>query len=132
MVRLALISIAASTFALSFALPQSWDRAALQENAFEVIGSQYPSRAFDLINRMDTPVSMSGQLNEDLRAFVAASLYPALWQNAPKAQEGRDDLLDRIRMQARSIAVTGEYPFIGMLPILKDLMGRDRLKGQAV
>lgn len=117
---------AEESFTSSQGIPKSWERAALQKNALEILAHVEPAEAFDLLASMDEPVAEKGVIPEDLRAFVAGIIYPSYWASQPSPAR-----LEKIQSQARAIAANGEYPFQGVLHPFEDLSQRHRDQADA-
>ena len=97
-------------------LPPSWNRTAFLKNSLETLSATDPGGAFDLLPRLDAPEGGDvGSLPEDLRAFAARTVFPRLLDVRGVAALGA------IRLEARRIGSTGEYPYAAMGIISKRL-----------
>ncbi len=104
-------------FQSAMELPMTWNRVAAEKNAVTALAAVDPVRAFELFGTMDDPVPMlSGGLPEDVRAFGARIVLPQFWK-----REGSGSL-DDIRRAAQHVGDTGQYPYMGMAPIIRDLL----------
>ncbi len=114
-------------FLLAFELPMSWNRLAHEKNALSALAGVDPVRAFELFGGMDSPVpTASGDLPEDLRAFGARTVFDAFWKRKGIAA------FDDIRKEAEHVGDTGQYPYVAITPILRDLTKREDIRAQSL
>ena len=113
-------------FMSSFDIPPSWDRSALQKNALVVLSHHDPALAFERQAMMDPPFARDGWIAEDVRAYLAAALFPIY--GAPKPAVAR---VRAIRDRASEIGSNGAYPYRGVGPILKYLWETDAVAAKA-
>lgn len=102
-------------FRLTLALPNTWNRGALQKNALVSLSRANAPEALALLSKADPPVAESGDfIAEDLRAFAARTVFEAYWK--ARGSPG----IAQIRQEARRIGDTGLYPFVAVAPIYRD------------
>lgn len=111
---------------LTSKLEPSWDRSALQKNAVAVISGTDPSEGLRLLKEIDDSVNNAVSVPEDLRASAAIVVYHAYWTRNMSL-----DGLEAIRLNARSLAETNQYPFIAVLPMFRDLLSKDSASASA-
>jgi hypothetical protein len=115
------------TFQLALSLPISPIRISYEKNSLQTMAHVDPVLAFQLFGSMDATVpTESGRLAQDLRAFGARTVFLEYW-----TKKGTH-ALDEIRAQADRLGETGQYPFLAMSPIIRDLDRQDHLQAQLV
>jgi hypothetical protein len=103
-------------FFYAFRLPRNWNRLAFEKNALESLAASDPERAMQLFGQMEDPIPQdSGRFPEDLRAFAARTIFPAFWKF--KGLQG----FDEIRARAQLLGSTGQYPYVGIAPLVREL-----------
>ncbi len=118
---------AQEAFQLAFTLPMSWDRVAHEKNSLAALAQVDPILAFKLFDSMDTTVPLpSGDIPEDLRAYAARTVFQEYWKREGPAA------LDVIRRQAARLGDTGQYPFLAMAPIIRDVDRENPVEAQAL
>ena len=118
---------AQEAFRLAFTLPMSWNRVAHEKNALAALAEVDPLLAFSLFDSMDATVPFpTGEIPEDLRAYGARTVFREYWKR--KGNEG----LDAIRAQAAKLGNSGQYPFLAMAPIIRDVSRQDQLKAHGM
>jgi hypothetical protein len=113
---------AEEVFQLSFDLPPTnRNRLPIQKNALVMLAKLDPNHAVNLFESMDTPVpeQPDGSLGEDVRADAATTVFPEFWN--------RRGLLgiDKLRTLAHHLGETGQYPYLGIAPIVRQLAEKD-------
>ena len=103
-------------FNAALQLPRNWNRLAFEKNALEALAQSEPELAMELFGQMDDPIpTESGKFPEDVRAFAAQRVFSAYWNRKGTPA------LDAIRDQARHLGDTGQYPYLAMATILRNL-----------
>lgn len=111
---------AQEAFQATFKLPMNWDRVAHQKNALVALAGVDPVLSFELFEAMEPTVSFSsGYIPEDLRAYGARTIFIEYWKCKGYASLGE------IRRQAMRLGDTGQYPFLAMEPIIRDVHRQD-------
>jgi hypothetical protein len=105
----------------------SWNRVADEKNALSALAQVDPVLAFKLFESIDPIVPLpSGEVPEDVRAYGAITIFGQYWKRTGFVS------LDQIRLRAAQLADTGQYPFAAMVPIIRDVDGKDHLQAQAI
>ncbi len=100
------------------------DADALQKNAVATLSRVDPVKAAELFREQMLPKKEAGA--QDLRAYAAAALFPALYEaQGLKA-------LDQIEMLAAWLGETGQYPYRGVAAILKSVAEKDPGRAQVL
>lgn len=106
--------------ALASKLPQDWNTMAIQKNGIRALSEIDPEGAMSLMRQLGNPVpGTDGKLREDVRADAAIVVFSRYWKKV--GIRG----LSEIRSVATYFGDTGEYPYIAILPILRDLATQD-------
>ncbi|MGH9510034.1 MAG: hypothetical protein ACRD2M_08865, partial [Terriglobales bacterium] len=118
---------AEEVFQLTFELTPSWNRVATQKNALMALAAVDAERAFTLFSSIDLPVPKSdGSMPEDVRAHAAGTVFQKLW-----LRKGQS-CLPEVRRAAQHLGETGQYPYLAMVPILKDVSTKDSAETQSL
>ena len=108
-------------------LPRDWNRVAYEKNALEALSQSDPQLALQLFSQMDDPIpTESGKFPEDVRAFAARRVFGTYWNL--KGPAG----LEEITSQARHLGDTGQYPYVAMIAIVRDLAPSSQNEAEAV
>ncbi len=113
-------------FWLTFALPRTWNRGALQKNAVAELARLRPERAWELFDLMDAPAETEGGIPEDLRASAAETLFRVYWE-----KHRSQDAIEAVRLKAAALARSGQYPYRAVSPILEELLASDPVQAAA-
>jgi hypothetical protein len=118
---------AEETFQLTFDLAPSWNRLSHQKNSLITL-SRFDSRgAMELFASLDVPIdSKDSLLPEDMRAQAAVTIFGRFW----KAQGVQG--LDLIRVYAKGLGETGQYPYLAMAALIKDLSATDPPQAESI
>lgn len=104
---------------LSQHLPPSWDRLALQRNLLLAANSVDSSYSLEQLPLLEPPVPLpGGSIPEDVRANCAIPIFQTFWLQIPPRK--RDAALEQIRDVSQSLGDTGEFPFLALIPVIKD------------
>jgi hypothetical protein len=111
---------AEEAFHESAQLPIGIERLLLQRNVVVFLAPYDPKRAFRMLQDMDLPVlNKDGTMPEDLRTGAAEPVFTNYWK-----QFGRSGLA-ALRPLASKLGDTGQYPFLAIIPIIRELSSTD-------
>ena len=115
-------------FSFALTLPPSALRVAAEKNALVALSEVDAKTAFEMFPRVDLPFPLSdGRLPEDVRTDAATTVFAEFW----KHNKSSSDLAD-LRSQADKLGNTGQYPYLGIEPILEDVIKQDEAEGEAM
>jgi hypothetical protein len=88
----------------------------MQKNALAALAHTNPTRAFELFQGMDPPEpAEDGSFPEDLRASGATTIFPEYWHSRGHKS------LPNLRRESQHLGEAGEYPFLAVAEVLKEL-----------
>ncbi|MGH9860147.1 MAG: hypothetical protein ACRD5F_09015 [Candidatus Acidiferrales bacterium] len=117
---------AEEAFQLTFRLPKSHDRLALQKNALVNLVKVDARRALELFGELDDPVPVGGVIHEDVRADGARTVFPVVWKKLG------DTSGQALREHARHLGDTGQFPYSAFVPILRDVAPVDAFLAESI
>jgi hypothetical protein len=80
---------------LTFGLPSTWNRGALQKSAVAELAHLRPERAWELLDLMDPTVEVGGGIPGDLRTSAGETLCRAYWE-----KHRSQDAIEAVRLKA--------------------------------
>jgi hypothetical protein len=96
-------------------------RGAMEKNALVAMAKINPERAVTLFVQQDPPDQSEQDADlEDLRTYGARTIFPQFWQ-----KEGKK-ALPQLEKLAKWLGSTGEYPYVGMTPVILSVAKYDR------
>jgi hypothetical protein len=116
-------------FQLTQNLPNGHHRLYLQKDALTALSQVDPEQALRLLGQLE-PLSVALPANsspsQDLRAEAASLIFVRYWKNAASPD------VAAIRAVAEYLSQTGQYPFIGIASILRDVAAKDPLAAESL
>lgn len=108
-------------FRLASRLPLSWNKLAIQKNALVALSYSNPGRAIVLLRSMELPVPLGGaRFPEDVRSDGARTIFRNYW--VARGTKG----LPTIRRTAAYLGETGQYPYLAIEGIFKEVVSKSR------
>jgi hypothetical protein len=114
-------------FQVSDGLPNDAQRSQNELIAMMAVSENDPDHGLELLARMEAPAPRSdGRPAPDMRAPAATMLFQKVWQK--RGAEG----IDSLQAAARQLGESGNYPYMAMGPIIRQLNRKDAEKAQSL
>jgi hypothetical protein len=114
-------------FQLSAGLPADAQRSQNEMTAMMAIAENDSGHGLELLTRMEAPAPRSdGQPAPDMRSMTATMLFQKIWQKRGA------EAIDSLQAAARQLGETGNYPYMAMASIIRQVGRKDTDKAQTL
>jgi hypothetical protein len=114
-------------FQVSAGLPADVQRSQNEMTAMMAIAENDPDHGLEMLAKMEAPAPRSdGQPAPDMRSTAATMLFQKIWQTRGV------EAIDSLQAAARQLGETGNYPYMAMGSIIRQVGRKDTEKAQSL